>query len=153
MDTHPFHYRHTQPGIFILLVLTGALLMTGLGAYWSSWSWFLWPFVFLLAAVGYLFHSLTTEIDGSNLACWFGPGLIRRRFNLSDIASAQPVRNKWYYGFGIRYTPHGWLFNVSGLSAVELVFTDGDRFRIGTDRPEELAEAIAKAKIEVNPEE
>jgi hypothetical protein len=36
-----------------------------------------------------------------------------------------------------------WVWNVSGLDAVELTLRSGRRFRIGTDEPEELAKAIA----------
>ena len=35
-----------------------------------------------------------------------------------------------------------WLWNVSGLQAVELVLNNGKRFRIGTDEPENLVNAI-----------
>ena len=39
-----------------------------------------------------------------------------------------------------------WLWNVSGFRAVELVFKDGKRFRIGTDEPESLIRAIENNK-------
>lgn len=54
------------------------------------------------------------------------------------------MKNPWYYGWGIRLPPHGWLFNVSGLDAVEIELAFGRTFRVGTDRPGELAEAIQK---------
>ena len=47
------------------------------------------------------------------------PGLIRRRIRIADIRSAAAVRNRWYYGWRLRLTPHGWLYNVSGLNAVQ----------------------------------
>jgi hypothetical protein len=44
---------------------------------------------------------------------------------------------------GIRMTPSGWLYNVSGLSAIELSFKNRKtRIRIGTDKPDEIAEAV-----------
>ena len=52
------------------------------------------------------------------------------------------MRNEWYYGWGVRLTPYGWMFNVSGLDAVELTFESGKRFRIGTDRPGEVIDAM-----------
>ena len=55
------------------------------------------------------------------------------------------MRNLWYYGWGIRYTPHGWLFNVSGLDAVELELKNGRTWRVGTDEPVELLAAIQAA--------
>ena len=74
-----------------------------------------------------------------------GPGLIRRSFAVPSIRTAQAVRNHWYYGWGIRLTPHGWLFNVSGLDAVQIRLENGRQYRIGTDRPEELLAAIQEA--------
>ncbi|MDY7014940.1 MAG: hypothetical protein SVX43_15355 [Cyanobacteriota bacterium] len=58
---------------------------------------------------------------------------------------AVAVKNPWYYGWGIRLTPRGWLFNVSGLDAVEISLNSGRHFRIGTDRPRELERAIRRA--------
>jgi hypothetical protein len=52
------------------------------------------------------------------------------------------VRTPWYYGWGIRLTPYGWLWNVSGTGGVELRFEDGGRFRVGSDEPDRLADAI-----------
>ena len=37
---------------------------------------------------------------------------------------------------------NGWLFNVSGLQAVEIFLRSGKKYRIGTDEPERLVEAI-----------
>jgi hypothetical protein len=51
----------------------------------------------------------------------------------------------WYAGWGIRWTGDGWLYNVSGLRAVELRTRHGKRYLIGTDRPEELEAAIRQA--------
>jgi hypothetical protein len=56
------------------------------------------------------------------------------------------VRNRWYYGWGIRITPRGWLYNVSGLDAVELALKNGKCVRIGSDEPHALARAIDHAR-------
>ena len=69
-----------------------------------------------------LFGSLTVELDGERLRLSFGVGLIRRSFPLSMIRRVETVRNRWYYGWGIRWTPHGWLFNVSGFDAVQMEY-------------------------------
>ena len=58
-------------------------------------------------------------------------------------ASFQTVRNKWYFGWGIRYLGTGWLYNVSGLDAVEIVQNDGKMVRVGTDEPDVLARALS----------
>ena len=76
----------------------------------------------------------------------FGPGLIRKSWPLEAVVSSKPVRNPWYYGFGIHRTRYGWLYNVSGFNAVEITLRDGTRCRIGTDAPEELNQALAQSK-------
>ena len=75
----------------------------------------------------------------------FGLGVIRKVFPLKDIEAYCVVKNPWYYGWGIRFTPRGWLFNVSGFSAIELQMKSGKRYRIGTDDPDNLAKALDEA--------
>ena len=65
------------------------------------------------------------------VSCHFGRGIVHRSIALADLASVSLVRNSWLAGWGVRLTPTGWMWNVSGLDAVELVFVDGRRFRIG----------------------
>jgi hypothetical protein len=64
---------------------------------------------------------------------------------LADIASVRPIPVRWWYGWGIHVTPHGWLYNVSGWKAVEITLCHGDRFCLGTDEPENLLKAIQEA--------
>ncbi len=87
-----------------------------------------------------LFATLNVSVDAESIRIKFGPGLIRKTFSLQDVISCQPVKNKWWYGWGIRQIRGGWLYNVSGLQAVELVMADGKRYRIGTDEPQKLSE-------------
>jgi hypothetical protein len=63
------------------------------------------------------------------------------------IASYQVVKNPWYYGWGIRLTPHGWLYNVSGSYAVEIKMKTGKKYRIGTNVPNDFEKAICSATI------
>jgi len=97
-----------------------------------------------------VFSSLTVTIREDYLEIRLGFSPIRKRVKLIDIESARAVRNKWYYFWGIRLTPHGWLFTVSGLQAVEIEMKRGNKFRIGTDTPQALEEAIRQA-INDNP--
>ena len=90
-----------------------------------------------------MFYSLTVEVSGSTLVCRFGIGLIQRSLSLADIENARVVRNPWYSGWGIRWRPGRYLlWSVSGYQAVELELRDGNRFRIGTDEPENLLNAL-----------
>ncbi len=138
-------YRHTQVGYVIIAALGAAMIFivyaTGLyGFHWAPVS-----VLIVLAICLALFCTLTVEIDREFLSVRFGPGLIRKRFSLGDIVDYRPVKNSWVYGWGIRLTPHGWLFNVSGLSAVEIQLKSGRKYRIGTDVPDELIRALSRS--------
>ena len=45
----------------------------------------------------------------SSVTVRFGIGLFRNRIRIKDILSARPVRNKWWYGWGIRVGTWGWM--------------------------------------------
>ena len=96
----------------------------------------------ILLACAYLFASLTVNVSPQSISLRFGPGLFRKRFAVAEVTDARVVRNRWYYGWGIKLTPHGWLYNVSGLDAVEIQLRGGRKYRIGTDEPMALAAAI-----------
>lgn len=98
------------------------------------------PLAAIFAGTGYVFSSLTVQIKDSRLRSYFAGGVPARAVNLADIASVEVVKNPWYYGWGIKFTPRGWLYNVSGLNAVEIRLHDGDQFRLGTDEPGAAAE-------------
>jgi hypothetical protein len=138
-------YRHTQIGNLILGIVAVTFVALGVVGYLAGTLHWMLPAMGLMALIAVLFGSLTTEIADGELVCRFGIGLIRKRFPLRHVVRVEPVRNSWIWGWGIRYTPHGWLFNVSGLDAVELSLTSGKRVRVGTDRPDELARAIRQA--------
>ena len=91
-----------------------------------------------------LFYSLTVEIDETRLIIKFGFGVINKKFILKNIESCHAVRNPWHYGWGIHWTPRGWLYNISGLSAVEIQMKNGKKYRIGTDEPKRLEHAITQ---------
>jgi hypothetical protein len=92
-----------------------------------------------------IFYKLTIEIDNTHVAFKLGTGLVRKKYALKDIEGCRPVKNSALYGIGIRIIPEGWLYNVSGRFAIELTFKNKkSKIRIGTDKPEEVAEAINK---------
>jgi hypothetical protein len=140
-------YKHTQPGYVTGLSLVAGAALTyfsfradggtvgGIGLAVTGG----------LLAGAVLFSSLTTVVTDEELRFYFGPGFWMRRFALDDIEAAEPVRNSAWYGWGIRYTPHGWLYNVSGLQAVELTLRGEGQIRIGTDEPETLKQALDRA--------
>jgi len=100
------------------------------------------PLAALLAATGWAFSSLTVEITPTRLIWFFGPGLLRKSIEREAIMGVTPVRNPWWYGWGIHLTPRGWLYNVGGLDAVELALSNGRTLRIGSDEAAALARAL-----------
>src|SRR5262245_59760474 len=143
-------YKHKQTGTLILLALGGAATLTGTtltlgGTRGRAPGSVVTEIVLLILLLRWvLFGSLTVAITEDQLSVWFGPGIIRKRLRAQEIRGVCIVRNPWYYGWGIRLTPHGWLFNVSGLDAVELDLRNDRKFRIGTDEPQELLTAIQR---------
>jgi len=139
-------YRHTQVGTVVLVlvgiaVILSATLFGTIGTHPIAIA-----VVILLVLCLAMFGSLTVVVTEQLLRVRFGPGPIGRTFPASAIQRATIVRNPWYYGWGIRWFPRGWLFNVSGLDAVELVMLDGRVYRIGTDEPRELLAAIQRVR-------
>jgi hypothetical protein len=98
--------------------------------------------LFILAS----FATLTVSIDEKYLLIKFGYGIFRKSFLLNDVASVKAVKNHWYYGWGIRiwFWPYMWIYNISGFNAVEITLKNGKIYRIGTDEPEKLEQAISQ---------
>lgn len=143
----PMGYQHTQNGYVILIALIAIsvlfiiiLTQTGLNL---SILFIMALILFTLAS----FSTLQVIVDENHLRIKFGYGIFRKKFPLDEIASAKKVKNRWYYGWGIRvgFWPYMWIYNVSGLDAIEMVMKDGKRYRIGTDQPEELEHAILQS--------
>jgi hypothetical protein len=138
-------YEHTQFGTLVVIVI-GAILLVEIVL--VALLALRWPFLIVLVLMGLLmlaFHSLTVSVDSHQLRVRFGWGPIGKAYPVAEIRDARAVKNKWYYGWGIRLTPHGWLFNISGDDAVEVEFASGKKVRIGTDEPRKLLRAIRRA--------
>ncbi|MFA5432576.1 MAG: hypothetical protein WC319_06840 [Candidatus Paceibacterota bacterium] len=149
-------YKHTQIGYLMIIVTLAVLVL------------FAWAQItaraeppsvdsganFLITAIMFLVlftlssvTTLTVSTDEKYLQIKFGYGIFRKKFLLSEIASAKQVENYWYYGWGIRFWfwPRMCIYNVSGFDAVEIVMKNGKIYRIGTDVPSELETAIKQA--------
>jgi hypothetical protein len=101
----------------------------------------LW-FILLFVILTMLFYKLTVTVSRQALTISFGIGLIRKSFELSEIEAISKIKYPVIYGYGIRRTPKGWLYNVSGKKAIELIMKNGKIFWIGTDDPDNLERAI-----------
>ncbi len=138
-------YKHSQIGYFLLIVYSVVIMgmvYLNIVTEFSPIAQFGLIIMFIVLA---LFATLKVKVDHKMIQIRFGVGAIRKGFRLNKIENYRVVKNPWYYGWGIRFTPRGWLFNVSGFSAIELQMKNGKRFRIGTDDPKGLAKAVDEA--------
>jgi hypothetical protein len=136
-------YHHTQTGA----ALRWGMILPAIGLF--AVGWFarqavpFVPLAAILVAVGWMFSSLTVEVTSTRLIWFFGPGLLRKSIEREAIVGVSPVRNPWWYGWGVHLTPRGWLYNVGGLDAVELALSNGSTLRIGSDEARALARALS----------
>ncbi len=105
-------------------------------------------FAVLFLIILSLFSHLTVIGTNNYLEMRFGIGLIRKKFHFKDIRDCSTEKTPWYYGWGIRKIPGGWLYNVSGFWSVQLNMKNGKMYRIGTDEPKKLAEFV-KTRIDL----
>ena len=135
-------YKHTQVGyVHVILYSAVTLFMGYLTIVSGSEPYALVGLIVILTLLAQ-FSTLTVRVGEGVITVQFGVGVIRKRIQLSDVESCAQVKNPWYYGWGIRYTPRGWLYNISGFSAIELTMKNGKMCRIGTDDPEGFAQAL-----------
>jgi len=104
-----------------------------------------WTIVALYATIGFAFaafYRLRVTVDPDRVLAVFGIGLIRKEIPIADLLRADVVRTRVWWGYGIHWTPSGWLYNVAGRHAVRLEVRGGRAVMIGTDEPEALKAAI-----------
>lgn len=142
-------YQHTQMGtvVIAMLALLGVIVVALV-----SWQVIavpepnvriaIWSVLIVVAVALLLFYRLAVTVDDGGISLAFGMGLIRRTIAFQTVQSAEVVTTPWYYGFGIRLTKWGWMWNISGVRGVQLTYKTGKRFRIGTDDPDGLCAAI-----------
>jgi len=100
----------------------------------------------IITTLSGIFSTLTTMVDATHIKWHFSLGILKKSQPLCEVIASKPVRNKAWWGIGIRLIPNGWLYCVSGLDAVALQLPDGREIRIGTDEPEALNQAIKDAQ-------
>ncbi len=134
-------YHHTQQ----IGALPGALMVAGLAAMLVG-SIVVPPLfvaLIVMAWAAWTFSVQTTAVTADGVEWAFRGDFWKKRIPFGEIAEARVVQNRWWFGWGIHLTPHGWLYNVGGMSAVQLDLISGRSLRIGTDESEAFAAAIA----------
>ena len=137
-------YQHTQIGHVIIWSILAIILIASGGLAGHHTSPIIISIILLVCLV--LFCRLKITIEDETLCASFGPGIIRKKVRLEEIVRCDPIRIRWWYGWGIHLTPYGWLYNVSGLDAVAIMLRDGRKFALGTEDPDGLVNAIRRFK-------
>ena len=141
-------YTERQIGWFVIVPVPGILVLL-LIFYINQWgnnpisySGLLIMFsIFTICLL--LFFQMRTSVDNEKIRISYGIGLIKKIIDIHDIERIEIVRNKWYYGFGIRIIKNGWLYNIQGLNAIELKLKHSKSIiRIGTADNKKLKKEI-----------
>ena len=142
------NYRHTQFGWVIaagtVVGLAAATLLTvslSAGTI-NAARWMVVALFGILAAAFFLFVTLTVEVDADEVRLRFGIGLIRRSVAIADIVRCDVVRTPVWWGWGLHWTPSGWLYNVSGRDAVRIEVRRERSVIVGSDDAPALKRAI-----------
>lgn len=143
-------HKYIQFGTISLVLMVPVFIMIIIMLFTIGLKDLIQSLVLILLAVTFLiciliFYKMTIQINDTHVIFRMGIGLITREYELSQIKSCRPVRNSPFYGVGIRKIPGGWLFNVTGMEAVEISFKNKKQIvRIGTNKSEEISAIISK---------
>ena len=148
-------YQHTQTGMAIFAAMAVSLVIALLVLFLfpvppgeEAGRWIVTLACAILLVTAWFFRSLTITVRDGLLAWSFGPGVIRKTVPVAEIVQLEPARTSILAGWGIHWTPRGWLYNVSGKEAVRIRLKSGSQFLLGTDEPERLIQAIRAAQMQ-----
>ena len=110
-----------------------------------------WELIFpaaILFVVNALFYSLrlSTQIDQSSLSFSYFPFLRKRVYRFEELESMELIAYNGlleYGGWGIKWNGDCWSYTTGGTHGI-LVKTKDKKFLLGTQKPEEAKQAIAK---------
>ncbi len=140
--------KYTQFGTFsvaimlpLLLLFTGLLIKSGLANTPDFYIHLILVIVFLICLL--FFYKLTIIVDDKSVTFKLGIGLVGKSYKITDLKSCRPIATTVLNGIGIRMLPNGWLYNVTGLKAIELRFANKKSIvQIGTNKPDEISQLI-----------
>lgn len=94
--------------------------------------------------------ALITRVDSQTVTLHFRGLFKTRKIPISEVQKAtartyRPLRE--YGGWGIKYGPSGWAYNVSGNQGVQFNLASGRPLLVGSKRPEEFAEAVTSSPL------
>ena len=143
-------YQHTQYGWPILALLSWILSFVLLALYILGPSVPVYLFAGAVVLVEFLFHKLTIVVTDRSVKWGFGLGVFGKDIAFTEIESVHSVTNSWQHGLGIKITHDGWVYGVSGFSAIALVLKDGTQIRIGTNDQARLLSVLMQFLPQTN---
>jgi len=111
--------------------------------------WFGPLMILILLAIPALiyFMHLHVIVTRTSIDIIFFP-FLKREIPFSRIASFQARKYKPildYGGWGIRWGPAGWAYNVCGSIGIQLIFENGKKLLIGSQKTDQFDAALTKA--------
>lgn len=95
----------------------------------------------------FFFMRLKTEIDQNEIRIRFFP-FVKKRIAWKDIKNVEVLKYGFVGGWGIRFwTQYGTVYNTKGDEGLAIELTNGKKFLVGTQKKQELSEAI-KSQIQ-----
>jgi hypothetical protein len=142
----PYHHRQVgwklAAGVIVGLALAAGLVSALSAATREAAPGLVYGLFGVLIVALLLFATLTVTVDGSEIRVVFGIGLVRKTIELADVIKCEPVPVRTLWGWGLHWTPGGWLYNVGGRDAVRIVLAGERAVIVGTDDVRGLAAAI-----------
>lgn len=141
-------YQYTQYGafMFVVFIITGILIGVVADAILAEGrvtAAIIMIFIYLLGIS--LFYSFTVQVTESKIKFWFGIGLFRKTYAISEIKSTREVKNPWYYFWGVKSIPGGWLYAIAPGDALEIILKNGLIIHVGTNQPNTLRKVVNAA--------
>jgi hypothetical protein len=142
-------YSHTQKGILqpILLVSAAVFLVLPQAVRGEpALPAVCVPLAAFFVLLSFAFARLTVRDEGARLAVRFGPlPVLRKSIPYAAMTGVGRERSTFLAGWGIHWTPRGWLWNIGGFDCVRIDVGPKSTF-IGTDDPDRLV-AFLRSRI------
>lgn len=150
-------YERTQfgttmaAGTFVGVLLAGWVTTSVSRATLDAVPWLPWALYGVLALAFLLFGWMRVVVDERGIRAIMGVGLVRKSVDVADILKADVVRTRVLWGWGVHWTPAGWLYNVAGRWAIRLELASQRPVMIGTGDVRGLHDAIEAARALATP--
>ena len=108
-----------------------------------GWTIFIWVVYLRLVT-----SKLVTKVEGGRLSISLSGLWTLRKIPLAQVKNLEPVTYdpNDYGGYGIRLSTKGRAYIATGTGGVRLRLENGGRILVGSQRPDELAQALTAAR-------